>query len=276
MSLLSITYRGILVLLLFINFVVLEIFDFNVFGLIVLLFGFFFYILRLTTGPLPNEAVKTYPDFIIKIRRNVGWKKNLLVASISIVIAMVAFIATIIIAFGGSPIEMWPISFVFLALYALTIFAYRLLRTNMIIIQTLIVLIILLFTYEHLHVSKALWPNKEGKIFGLSNREYNMIQSAGWDWGEEWTRVKVSKEELPKVIEQFSYYKLDPIIKDSIKVVPSNAILGIRGVHPYHKIKTPCLHWYRESNSSFYSQKPLHVYYDENTETLLVTEVTEF
>ncbi len=276
MSILFKTYHGILLLLLFIHVFVLEIFDFNFVGIIFLLFFIYLFIIKLKKGPFPKESEKTFNPILIKIRNNVGWKKNTLVIGISIVIALAAFISIFVIALGGSPVEIWFLNLSFIGLYGLAFLANRILNTNMSIIQTLLVLCISLFTYEHLHVAKALWPNEKGEIYGLSERKYNKIVSAGWDWGEEWHRVQVSKEELPTVIEKFSYHRLNPLIKDTIKVIPFNSIIGIRSISPYDKIDVPCLHWYRKSNSDVFPRIPLHIYYEENSETLLVTQVTEF
>lgn len=279
MSIFSKTYSGVIILLLFINVIVLELFEFNILGITFLLFCLFLCILLLKGGPKNEQPQNNFPSVLKKIRKNVGWKKNLLTTTISIALALAAFIITIAIALRGAPIDIWLINLSFIGLFGMAMLAYRLLRTNTTIIQALLVLCISVLTFEHLHVSKALWSNKNEKVFGLSQREYNKIHSGGWDWGEDWYRVNVTKEELPQVLKHFnrSRYGKEPYLtRDTIKVIPFNSIIGLNAVEPHDEIEVPCLHWYHRTSYDHFPQIPLHIYYEENSETLLVTEVTEF
>ena len=279
MSIFSKTYSGVLILLLFVNIFVLELFEFNILGITFLLFCLFLCILRLKGGPKNEQPQNNFQTVINKIRKNVGWKKILLTTAISIVIALAAFILTIVIALGGTPIDIWLINLSFIGLFGVAVFAYRVLRTNTSIIKTFLVLFISVFTFEHLHVSKALWPNENEKVFGLSQRKYNKIHSGGWDWGEDWYRVNVTKEELPQVLNHFNRYRhgKEPYLtRDTIKVIPFNSIIGLNAVEPHDEIEVPCLHWYHRTSYDYFPQIPLHIFYEENSETLLVTEVTEF
>lgn len=250
--------------------VLLQVMEFDPIGFVFLIaFSFIFFIESKWLSKERKGALQNRPK----------WVKNGLITAVYVGVILSMAISLVVVMFKGSPFDMWALTHLSLSLLVLVYVLERVMCVSLLPLRLAMLLVLILFTYDFLGTTKALWPNRNEAIFGLSERPYSFIQAGGWDWSEEWYRIPATPEEFVQMMQFFNRYEgikgAPKLVRDSLDQVPRNSAIGIRPIKPFRNITEPCEYWHSETTGMYGISSDYEVYYHRQSNTAIVTLVTE-